>query len=183
MCSSVGTSVGPLKTPLSHFSGPPCQPNPCHNGGMCVPLLSKFDCKCPPPFAGRTCLKVREERDAAATAAASAAAAAAKPKRDAGDINEATGASGMRAASGNEGGAVADDSRNGGIDAYDGDAAPRMTPGRNFAGAAAADDAAAADGAAAADDADAAKDRRALKFDANTRVGYWNRGSRRCFCA
>ena len=140
---------------------------------MCVPLLSKFDCKCPPPFAGRTCLKVREERDAAATAAASAAAAAAKPKRDAGDINEATGASGMRAASGNEGGAVADDSRNGGIDAYDGDAAPRMTPGRNFAGAAAADDA----------DADAAIDRRALKFDANTRVGYWNRGSRRCFCA
>lgn len=42
---------------VAKYQGPPCSvvDNPCLNGGLCLPLLSSFACKCHPPFIGATC--------------------------------------------------------------------------------------------------------------------------------
>ncbi|XP_053379585.1 agrin-like isoform X3 [Mercenaria mercenaria] len=45
---------------VSQYTGPPCQMNPCMNGGVCVPKLDKVDCKCPKRFIGQWCEKVAE---------------------------------------------------------------------------------------------------------------------------
>ena len=39
-----------------HFSVlSPCDDNPCRNGGLCVPLITTYTCKCPLGFTGKTC--------------------------------------------------------------------------------------------------------------------------------
>ncbi|XP_035228423.1 agrin-like, partial [Stegodyphus dumicola] len=45
---------------VGHFFGPPCGPNPCHNGGMCLPQLNNFHCKCPVAYTGLWCEKYVE---------------------------------------------------------------------------------------------------------------------------
>ncbi|KAG8184137.1 hypothetical protein JTE90_008916 [Oedothorax gibbosus] len=42
------------------FYGPPCGPNPCRNGGMCLPQLNNFHCKCPVAYTGLWCEKYIE---------------------------------------------------------------------------------------------------------------------------
>ncbi|XP_042215091.1 agrin-like [Homarus americanus] len=42
---------------VSVYIGPPCHPNPCANGGLCVPILANFSCRCPVMFVGRLCHK------------------------------------------------------------------------------------------------------------------------------
>ncbi|KAK8730151.1 hypothetical protein OTU49_008111, partial [Cherax quadricarinatus] len=42
---------------VSLYIGPPCHPNPCNNGGLCVPILANFSCRCPVMFVGRLCHK------------------------------------------------------------------------------------------------------------------------------
>lgn len=39
------------------YLGPPCHPNPCSSGGLCVPFLGNFSCRCPIMFAGKLCQK------------------------------------------------------------------------------------------------------------------------------
>ncbi|KAF2358615.1 Transposase type 1 [Trinorchestia longiramus] len=44
------------------YRGAPCHPNPCAHGGLCVPQLEWYHCKCPVPFDGRHCRdKTQEE--------------------------------------------------------------------------------------------------------------------------
>ncbi|XP_071039097.1 agrin-like isoform X2 [Parasteatoda tepidariorum] len=45
---------------VGHFYGQPCGPNPCHNGGMCLPQLNNFHCKCPVAYTGLWCEKYIE---------------------------------------------------------------------------------------------------------------------------
>ena len=33
----------------------PCMPNPCHNGGTCIPTTDTFVCKCKDGWFGRFC--------------------------------------------------------------------------------------------------------------------------------
>jgi hypothetical protein len=33
----------------------PCQPNPCLNGGTCIPQGTSFTCQCPSTFTGYCC--------------------------------------------------------------------------------------------------------------------------------
>jgi hypothetical protein len=40
---------------LSSLAVTPCQPNPCQNGGICIPQGTTFLCQCPPTFIGRCC--------------------------------------------------------------------------------------------------------------------------------
>ncbi|KAK3849868.1 hypothetical protein Pcinc_043394, partial [Petrolisthes cinctipes] len=42
---------------VTTYLGPPCHPNPCTNGGLCVPLLANFTCRCTVMFAGKLCHK------------------------------------------------------------------------------------------------------------------------------
>lgn len=42
---------------VTTYLGPPCHPNPCTNGGLCVPLLANFTCRCTVMFAGELCHK------------------------------------------------------------------------------------------------------------------------------
>lgn len=39
------------------YLGQPCHPNPCSSGGLCVPFLGNFSCRCPVMFAGKLCQK------------------------------------------------------------------------------------------------------------------------------
>ncbi len=46
------------------ISGDACTPNPCLNGGQCVPNgIGGFTCQCPPSFSGQRC----EDRDGCAS--------------------------------------------------------------------------------------------------------------------
>lgn len=44
---------------VNKYEGPPCPPadNPCQNGGMCIPILDSFLCKCQRGYSGRHCNK------------------------------------------------------------------------------------------------------------------------------
>ena len=33
----------------------PCEPNPCHNGGLCVPTNGTFTCQCAEGYTGDKC--------------------------------------------------------------------------------------------------------------------------------
>ena len=41
------------------FRGLPCGPNPCSNGGLCVPQLNNFHCKCVTGYGGLWCDKCK----------------------------------------------------------------------------------------------------------------------------
>ena len=36
----------------------PCMPNPCHNGGTCIPSTDTFVCKCKDGWFGRFCEEI-----------------------------------------------------------------------------------------------------------------------------
>ena len=42
---------------IREYNGPPCNVNPCMNGGVCVPKLNEVDCKCPLKYLGQRCEK------------------------------------------------------------------------------------------------------------------------------
>ncbi|XP_037796396.1 agrin-like [Penaeus monodon] len=46
---------------VRRYRGPPCLHNPCQNGGVCQPFLSRFLCKCPASFTGKFCEKRSDE--------------------------------------------------------------------------------------------------------------------------
>lgn len=39
------------------YRGPPCQMNPCENGGVCQPFRNRFLCKCLASYTGKFCEK------------------------------------------------------------------------------------------------------------------------------
>jgi hypothetical protein len=47
---------------VARYTGPPCDDNPCLNGGVCKPLLSSFICKCQKEFRGQFCEQRRSCR-------------------------------------------------------------------------------------------------------------------------
>ncbi|XP_012936934.1 agrin [Aplysia californica] len=48
---------------ISTYNGPPCNVNPCMNGGVCVPMLNLADCRCPANYMGERCEKRYEQVD------------------------------------------------------------------------------------------------------------------------
>ncbi|XP_052338523.1 agrin-like isoform X4 [Oncorhynchus keta] len=40
---------------VAMFKGHPCSWNPCHNGGLCNPMLESYECVCPHGFTGTAC--------------------------------------------------------------------------------------------------------------------------------
>ncbi|XP_076451600.1 agrin-like isoform X2 [Babylonia areolata] len=42
---------------ITEYSGPPCNVNPCMNGGVCIPMLNNAECRCPYNFMGQHCEK------------------------------------------------------------------------------------------------------------------------------
>lgn len=42
---------------VTQYRGPPCNINPCINGGVCVPRLEDVECKCTKRFYGQRCEK------------------------------------------------------------------------------------------------------------------------------
>ncbi|KAG8193217.1 hypothetical protein JTE90_005564 [Oedothorax gibbosus] len=42
------------------YSGPPCLPDVCKNGGRCIPVLDDFKCHCTDGFTGKWCNKTEE---------------------------------------------------------------------------------------------------------------------------
>ncbi|XP_064610786.1 agrin-like isoform X2 [Liolophura sinensis] len=40
---------------VKEYEGPPCNVNPCMNGGVCVPQLSSYTCRCPIEYVGMRC--------------------------------------------------------------------------------------------------------------------------------
>ncbi|KAL8568100.1 hypothetical protein ACOMHN_000324 [Nucella lapillus] len=42
---------------ITEYSGPPCNVNPCMNGGVCVPMLNTAECRCPYNYMGQHCEK------------------------------------------------------------------------------------------------------------------------------
>ncbi|KAH3750392.1 hypothetical protein DPMN_184913 [Dreissena polymorpha] len=46
------------------YTGPPCNLNPCMNGGVCIPKLDLAECKCPTRYIGQLCEKVAENLEA-----------------------------------------------------------------------------------------------------------------------
>ncbi|XP_064092109.1 agrin-like isoform X6 [Macrobrachium nipponense] len=48
---------------VKRYRGPPCLRNPCHNGGVCQPFLSRFLCKCPATYTGKFCEKHINENE------------------------------------------------------------------------------------------------------------------------
>lgn len=61
----VGFHPGRPVTPTEPVGmAPPnrCQPNPCQQGGTCIPIgTTDFSCQCPPAFTGKTCTEVGEK--------------------------------------------------------------------------------------------------------------------------
>ena len=39
------------------YKGPPCNVNPCLNGGVCIPKMDQVECRCPAKFIGVKCEK------------------------------------------------------------------------------------------------------------------------------
>ncbi|XP_076472604.1 agrin-like [Babylonia areolata] len=48
---------------ITEYNGPPCNINPCMNGGVCVPLLNSAECRCPFHYIGQHCEKRKEYSD------------------------------------------------------------------------------------------------------------------------
>ncbi|GFO16216.1 agrin [Plakobranchus ocellatus] len=48
---------------ISTYNGPPCNVNPCMNGGVCVPMLNQAECRCPSNYMGKRCQKRFEQMD------------------------------------------------------------------------------------------------------------------------
>ncbi|XP_042234513.1 agrin-like isoform X4 [Homarus americanus] len=46
---------------VRRYRGPPCQLNPCENGGVCQPFRNRFLCKCPATYTGKFCEKYVDE--------------------------------------------------------------------------------------------------------------------------
>ncbi|XP_069945770.1 agrin isoform X4 [Cherax quadricarinatus] len=46
---------------VRRYRGPPCQLNPCENGGVCQPFRNRFLCKCPAAYTGKFCEKRVDE--------------------------------------------------------------------------------------------------------------------------
>ncbi|KAK3873150.1 hypothetical protein Pcinc_021789, partial [Petrolisthes cinctipes] len=46
---------------VRRYRGPPCQRNPCENGGVCQPFRNRFLCKCLATFTGKFCEKRIDE--------------------------------------------------------------------------------------------------------------------------
>ena len=42
---------------ITGYSGPPCNVNPCMNGGVCIPVLNNAECRCPYNYMGQHCEK------------------------------------------------------------------------------------------------------------------------------
>ncbi|XP_041377630.1 agrin-like isoform X2 [Gigantopelta aegis] len=42
---------------IEEYDGPPCNMNPCLNGGICIPKLNEANCRCPGSFIGERCEK------------------------------------------------------------------------------------------------------------------------------
>lgn len=42
---------------ISAYNGPPCNVNPCMNGGVCIPKLNVVECRCPVDYMGDYCDK------------------------------------------------------------------------------------------------------------------------------
>ena len=40
---------------VAMFKGHPCSRYPCHNGGLCNPMLESYECVCPHGFTGTAC--------------------------------------------------------------------------------------------------------------------------------
>lgn len=50
------------KRNIHEFGGPPCNVNPCMNGGVCVPRLDNADCRCPKKYMGNRCERCKYAR-------------------------------------------------------------------------------------------------------------------------
>ncbi|XP_076369724.1 agrin-like isoform X3 [Tachypleus tridentatus] len=48
---------------ITPYVGPPCTEGVCLNGGICVPKLNEFTCRCPMDFIGLRCEKSMAEED------------------------------------------------------------------------------------------------------------------------
>lgn len=46
---------------VRRYRGPPCQLNPCENGGVCQPFRNRFLCKCHAAYTGKFCEKSIDE--------------------------------------------------------------------------------------------------------------------------
>ena len=42
---------------ITEYNGPPCNVNPCMNGGVCIPILNSAECRCPYNYMGQHCEK------------------------------------------------------------------------------------------------------------------------------
>lgn len=42
---------------VTRYTGPPCNVNPCINGGQCMPRLDDVECKCTKRYYGQQCEK------------------------------------------------------------------------------------------------------------------------------
>ncbi|KAL5014686.1 hypothetical protein ScPMuIL_008956, partial [Solemya velum] len=51
------------KRNIHEFGGPPCNINPCMNGGVCVARLDNADCRCPKKYMGNRCERLAEALD------------------------------------------------------------------------------------------------------------------------
>ncbi|XP_070206823.1 agrin-like isoform X2 [Littorina saxatilis] len=48
---------------ITGYNGPPCNINPCMNGGVCIPILNSAECRCPYNYMGQHCEKRAEHVD------------------------------------------------------------------------------------------------------------------------
>jgi len=42
---------------VTQYAGPPCNVNPCMNGGVCIPRLEDVECQCTNRYYGNQCEK------------------------------------------------------------------------------------------------------------------------------
>ncbi|CDQ81119.1 unnamed protein product [Oncorhynchus mykiss] len=49
---------------VAMFKGHPCSRYPCHNGGLCNPMLESYECVCPHGFTGTACQNTILEKSA-----------------------------------------------------------------------------------------------------------------------
>lgn len=55
------TKLGTEGYKVDKYLGPPCPATdgPCQNGGICIPILDSFLCKCKTSYSGRHCNKCK----------------------------------------------------------------------------------------------------------------------------